>query len=200
MGRTNPSPVLSGSLHVWEVTADGTTQRVCTEDEAQAHQAALAARDMTAWPHPRRVQVECVPATNSESITMIPSRFISDTDRAVLLQRAEAGEDVYAYRAANPVVETWNVWDTDTRIVLPLVERAWRIIEAHHLGQGAWQVVVTRGDKRRTIRLHISPSVDYADDLYGPRYQARAERRICDAVNDRAYNDADPATLEGVYC
>jgi hypothetical protein len=200
MSTTDTPPVASSRLHVWEVTGDGTTQRVIAENEAQASQMALAARGLTAWTHPRQVQVECVPATNPESIAMVPSCFISDADRALYRQRAKAGEDVYAYSSGPGPDGTWNVWDTDTRIVLPLVEKQWRVVEAHHINQGVWQVVVTRGDERREIQFTIHPSADYHDDMYGPRYQSRAERRILDVVNHCAhFNDRDPAELEGRF-
>jgi|SRR6185437_7587443 len=137
--------------------------------------------------------------TNAESIDLIPAQFISNYERALYRQRALVGEDVYAYQSAGPR-GTWNIWDTDTRIVQALIEKRWSIASCYFMGDGEWHVIVRRGDQERDIRFHIELHAQYDRDdatTYGPGYQARAHRRIHDVVNHCAYCDKDPAELEG---
>lgn len=45
---------------------------------------------------------------NADTLTEIPDALIDDAQRARLIERAHAGEDVYAYLSGG---FTWNVWD-----------------------------------------------------------------------------------------
>ena len=137
-------------------------------------------------------------AKNALTIKEIPDRFITTEERNGYIARALAGEDVYGYRSANPTEETWNIWDIDTRIVLPPVEKVWTITSIQSLPNERWHVVVQRGGQEVefTLWIHHHPQYDAKGEA---TYLARAPRRIKDIVNHCGAFDSDPANLQGCH-
>ncbi len=132
------------------------------------------------------------------SLRAVPPRFMPDRERAALVARALAGQDVYAYRSADPTQEVWNVWDIDTRIVQPPLEKRWLISILTYLGDERWFVCIQRGTQELTVTFFIHHHAQY--DVAGEAtYRARGMRQIDDVINHSAMYDLDPARLENTH-
>jgi hypothetical protein len=124
------------------------------------------------------------------SLEAIPRAVISDMARVSYIRRAQAGELVYAYPPAGPASERlWNVFDTETRIPYPALEKQWKIIFTIPNNCYAWTVVLTRGDEKREITLFIHARPSDKDRF---QYLDRAERVIRSVVGHLASYDSDP--------
>ena len=133
---------------------------------------------------------------NTASIAAIPSTNITPGQRAMLQRRVTNGENVYAYPAGpqegrehGPL---WNLWDTDTRIPLPLLTLQWDIIFTIHIDDDCWEAVLKRGDQQCRIVLVIHPN--YTLDKSQQDYFDRAERVIRYVIGHLSSYDADPRT------
>jgi hypothetical protein len=133
---------------------------------------------------------------NVQSIRAIPASVITIEDRAAYLARAEAGEEVYAYESG-PGTGHWNIFDIDTRIVLPPLAKVWHIASATEVAPELWQVNLARPFAERAFTIWIAHHPEYAPDA--TRYPAYARRRMLDLVNHCAMFDIDPATLQGTH-
>lgn len=125
---------------------------------------------------------------NARTIEQIPATHITPVEREFYQTRAEAGLDVYAYH--HP--DLWDIWDTDTRIVMPLLSKRWTILHMALVEGDQWLVNVQRGTERHFLTMHIAPSVHYPNN-----YMERAQRVIISQVNDVAQSDGDILTLNG---
>lgn len=133
------------------------------------------------------------------SIRAVPTAYITEESRAEYIRRTLAGEDVNAYHSG-PGEGVWNLWDIDTRIALPPLEKVWEVLAAHHSGDGTWRVAVRRRHEGRDFTVHIGlhPSYDQGGGGYASdRYKARAGRIIREMVNHCALFDMDPQRLDG---
>lgn len=132
--------------------------------------------------------------SNVQSLMAIPATRISDSDRARLIKRASAGQDVYAYsNSAEPLI--WNVWDTDTRIILPLIANAWIITGMAPYGTPVWRVRLERPSNNVELEIDLFIHSTARDEMIGGNYSERAHRAVLSAVNHCSAFDCDPIRL-----
>lgn len=128
---------------------------------------------------------------NAHTIEQIPATNITPVERECYLMRAQAGIDVYAYY--KPASDLWDIWDTDTRIVMPLLSKRWQIVHMAQVEGIRWRVEVKRGTETHVIALNILQSIT---DHSGGDYQERAQRVILSIINHAAHFDLDIARLD----
>lgn len=134
--------------------------------------------------------------TNAQTIVRIPATHITPVEREFYLTRAEAGLDVYAYsKPGYTQPDIWDIWDTDTRIVMPLLSKRWYILRMALVEGDTWSVDVLRGTERHTLTMHIEPSIHYPRSSYAER----AQRVIISQVNHIAQFDGDIRALDGAH-
>lgn len=135
-------------------------------------------------------------AEHVASINAIPDDLITHEDRAAVLERAEAGLDVYAYHKG-PGKGIWNIWDTDTRIACAPVAASWRITEVRQFAPQEWAIFVERDGESLVVQItiHLHPTYDCEGDAL--RYVQRAERMIRMAVQHMNLFHEDIHKLNG---
>jgi hypothetical protein len=119
------------------------------------------------------------PPTNAESIQEIPGTHITDTYRAELLERANAGEDVYAYGSIDSPTGIINVWDWDTRIPLfPLAQWRWELQSQRYDSEsGQWLLTFKRHGFEETQQIAVWITRDSLGAADLKVYINRAKRR-----------------------
>jgi hypothetical protein len=135
-------------------------------------------------------------ARNMLRLLVVPESHIDKASRREYLQMAKNGEDVYAY--GNEASQIWNLWIIDTRVMLCLLAKQWRIIDTHlEPGGYWWTVTISPPDSEETYtrRLEVTPRVHDNDRVY----PERARRVILDAVNHCAAFDINPCLIDGTH-
>jgi len=127
---------------------------------------------------------------NIQSLIALPATHITESDRAVYIARASAGEDVRAYGHNRLQLDGFlNVWDTDTRIAYGPLATRWYIRSAFHHGK-RWTVTIVSpvGDHQQvTIHLDIAPH-----PVHETHYPAYAARVLLSLVNHCSAFNLDP--------
>ena len=131
-------------------------------------------------------------ARNIASLARVPASHLTDIARLSLMRRA-ISQDVYAYSSGS----TWYLWDTDTRIVLPLLSKLRYLVKIQEIAEDFHSASVTVIDclQKRVQNLtylfsytpSVSPSTSYV------RRRIDALIGVCNA------NDQNPAEYDGAY-
>jgi hypothetical protein len=135
-------------------------------------------------------------ARNMLRLLAVPESHIDKLSRKEYLQAAKHGEDVYAYY--HPASQIWNLYHTDTRILLcPLVKR-WTILTTQREPSGYWwQVTLSPpgSEDTYTRRIEVTPLVQDTDRVY----PERAQRVILNAVNHCCAFGINPCQLDDTH-
>ena len=127
---------------------------------------------------------------NIQSLIALPATHITESDRAVYIARASAGEDVRAYGHNRLQLDGFlNVWDTDTRIAYGPLATRWYIRSAFHHGTRWTVTIVSADDCHQQVTIHLDVAPHPVHETYYPAY---AQRVLLSLVNHCSAFNLDP--------